>query len=301
MNIFKIIFIFFISINNVYSENMELHKADLEKGIEAFDNEDYATALDEFTPHAEQGDMDAQGWLGSIYYEGLGTPPDIKRAIKWFTLCAEQGDDYCQYNLGYIYSDDSDETRKDIKRSIKWLTLSAEQGNNDSQTLLGEIYFNEKDLKSAKKWLTLAAKQEGNSIATIRLFQLNLFEQMEKNQKKPGKSVESQNKNYAFKALLSCEIKETGKQFSVYPCFEGGYLKLTNFGEIIESNNAFVLASLGAPKQGSFSLELSKSFSIEAKTNHPAATLVMQIFDLNGNEIHRSEAVKDEEIKYSKN
>ena len=41
--------------------------ADLQKGRDAYKREDYATALKEWTPLAEQGDADAQYNLGFMY------------------------------------------------------------------------------------------------------------------------------------------------------------------------------------------------------------------------------------------
>ena len=44
--------------------------ADLQKGWDAYENRDYATALLEWKPLAEQGDADAQNNLGVIYNNG---------------------------------------------------------------------------------------------------------------------------------------------------------------------------------------------------------------------------------------
>jgi hypothetical protein len=77
--------------------------ADFMKGLAAYQSGDYATALREFRPLAEQGDADAQFNLGLMYYNGLGVPQDYKTAVKWYTLAAEQGIVDAQYNLGWMY------------------------------------------------------------------------------------------------------------------------------------------------------------------------------------------------------
>ena len=41
--------------------------ADFKKGLAAYDSGDYATALREWTPLAEQGHADAQFYLGVMY------------------------------------------------------------------------------------------------------------------------------------------------------------------------------------------------------------------------------------------
>ena len=45
---------------------------DFEKGLEAYDAGDYVTALNEFQPLAEQGDIAAQNILGIMYFKGKG-------------------------------------------------------------------------------------------------------------------------------------------------------------------------------------------------------------------------------------
>ena len=44
--------------------------ADVEKGLAAYEAEDYATALQEFKKDAEQGDARAQRQLGVMYRSG---------------------------------------------------------------------------------------------------------------------------------------------------------------------------------------------------------------------------------------
>ena len=77
---------------------------DFEKGGDAFERGDYATALREWTPLAEQGDADAQYNLGLMYEQGWGVSQDYRTAVKWYTLAAEQGDAYAQTNLKEIKS-----------------------------------------------------------------------------------------------------------------------------------------------------------------------------------------------------
>jgi len=65
--------------------------ADIKKGAKAYGKKDYAAALKEFKPLAEQGDAIAQYNLGGMYQLGRGVPKDNKEAVKWFRLAAEQG------------------------------------------------------------------------------------------------------------------------------------------------------------------------------------------------------------------
>ena len=77
---------------------------DFQKGMEAYNKGDYATALKEWKPLAEGGDTDAQYNLGIMYDNGQGVLQDYKTAAKWYILSAEQGNAEAQYNLGVMYA-----------------------------------------------------------------------------------------------------------------------------------------------------------------------------------------------------
>ena len=62
-----------------------------EDAVDAYDREDYATALQLLRPLAEQGHAQAQAFLGLMYATGGGVPKDDVRAHMWFDLAASQG------------------------------------------------------------------------------------------------------------------------------------------------------------------------------------------------------------------
>ena len=113
--------------------------ADYEKGSVAAKNGDYATALNEWEPLAEQGDASGQNGLGWLYLTGNGVSRDYKIAFKLFTLSAEQGDAKAQNNLGQMYREGQGVTQ-DLKTALKWYKLAAEQGVATAQYLLGNMY-----------------------------------------------------------------------------------------------------------------------------------------------------------------
>lgn len=76
---------------------------DWDKGRLAWLAGDYATALQEFRPLAEQGNVNAQFALGVMYDEGQGVPQDYEEAAKWWRNSAEQGDADAQFNIGFMY------------------------------------------------------------------------------------------------------------------------------------------------------------------------------------------------------
>jgi len=54
--------------------------ADFQKGLDAANRGDFATALKEWKPLAEQGDAYAQNYLGFMYQNGQGVTQDYKVA-----------------------------------------------------------------------------------------------------------------------------------------------------------------------------------------------------------------------------
>jgi len=70
---------------------MATARADFQDGFAAADRGDYATALREWRPLAEQGDASAQYNLGLMYDKGQGVPQDYVQAHLWYNLAAAQG------------------------------------------------------------------------------------------------------------------------------------------------------------------------------------------------------------------
>ena len=73
--------------------------ADFGKGLRSYATGDYASALREWVPLAEQGNVKAQYQLGLMYDEGQGVPKDHKTAMKWYKLAADQGHEGAQHTL----------------------------------------------------------------------------------------------------------------------------------------------------------------------------------------------------------
>lgn len=110
--------------------------ADYQKGLDAYNNDDHATALRELKPFAEQGDAPAQAMLGWIYHTPTSSPQDHKTAFKWYSLAGEQGDADGQYGMAYLYSTGQG-VPQDYSASLKYNTLAAHQGHTLAQVSLG--------------------------------------------------------------------------------------------------------------------------------------------------------------------
>ena len=116
---------------------------------------------------ADQGDVDAQLYLGELYYgqyyEGVRTEKDYAEAAKWYRKAAEQGNAQAQYQLGYMY-DYGKGVPKDKEEVVKWWRKAAEQGHAGAQGALGRWYHwggdgVPEDKVEAAKWYRKAAEQ----------------------------------------------------------------------------------------------------------------------------------------------
>lgn len=133
----------------------------LEAGKRAYQQGDYAAALKQLTPLAQQGDSEAQVVLGTMYLKGQGVAKDPNQALKLYTSSAEQGNAVGQFYMGSMYLMGAGVTH-DSAQGLKWLGISANQGNPDSQVLLGLVYLQgnggvPRDLVQADMWFHLAA------------------------------------------------------------------------------------------------------------------------------------------------
>ena len=141
-----LIILFTLTSNVVWS-------ADYNKGLTAYYSGDYATALREWKPLAEQGDASAQYNLGVMYDNGYGVPQDDKTAVKWYTLAAEQGHVDAQYSLGVMYYNGKGILR-DYVYAHMWANISASNGNENAIELryfLANEMMTSADISEAQK------------------------------------------------------------------------------------------------------------------------------------------------------
>ncbi len=128
----------------------------------AYKRGDYATAIRELRPLAEQGNAKAQSNLGFMYIKGLGVAQDDAEAVKWYRRAAERGVAQAQYTLGFMYSEGR-AVPQDYAEAMKWFRKAAEQGYAKAQYTLGVIYGNgegvPQDDAHAYMWFKLAASR----------------------------------------------------------------------------------------------------------------------------------------------
>jgi TPR repeat protein len=74
-----------------------------DEGWAAYERADYATALEEWLPLAEKGEVAAQLSLGIMYKNGQGVAQDYAVAMEWYHQAANQGDAVARSELGVLY------------------------------------------------------------------------------------------------------------------------------------------------------------------------------------------------------
>ena len=104
--------------------------ADYETAINAYQRADYAIALREWRPLAEQGHAGAQYYLGLCYDFRKGVPQDFAMARQWYEKAAAQGHAGAQNNLGGLYEFGHGVTQDDVL-AYMWYHLAAAHPADD--------------------------------------------------------------------------------------------------------------------------------------------------------------------------
>ena len=96
----------------------------LEDGIQAYHQEEYATAYRLLRPLAEQGNALAQVNVGILFGAGLSVPQDYAEALKWFRKATDQGQADARFSLGIMYKN-GEGVPQDYVQAHMWLNLAA--------------------------------------------------------------------------------------------------------------------------------------------------------------------------------
>ncbi len=86
----------------VLGVSSSIARADLQDGINAYFDGDYAKALENLKPEAEADDVIAQYFLGEIYLHGKGVDRDFEQAAAWYERAALNGHPEAQAALGSL-------------------------------------------------------------------------------------------------------------------------------------------------------------------------------------------------------
>jgi TPR repeat protein len=169
-----------VFVAGILASSMPVNASTLDDARAAFAKEDYAVGVAKFQEAADQGDPEALGLMGTMYFYGIGVPFDGQKAFEFNQKAAAHGRVDAQYLLSLEYqnrrNNDPDKTSREQKtaESLKWLRTSeesavskAEAGDPVAQWILGQLYSDRRsffggDTGSPSKalgWLTKAAEQ----------------------------------------------------------------------------------------------------------------------------------------------
>ncbi len=145
---------------------------DLEKGLEAFNNEDYKTAYSILKPLAEQRDVQAEFALGFMFEIGLGFVKHDREMFKWYQRASERGHADAQVKLGKIYRKDGEIDKRNYRIAGELFVSAARQGHVDAQYNRASMYENGEGIAvnniMAHQWYNIAASGGHKEAAIAR-------------------------------------------------------------------------------------------------------------------------------------
>jgi len=119
---------------------------------------------------AEQGDTEAEFWLGVAYEQNWFGTVDTQEAIKWYREAADRGNPDAQVELGQKY-EDGEGVEQDYKVAADWFRKAAEHvpdlgGAGQGRNRLGLLYMQGfgvlQDYAQAYFWFSLSGPK-GNA------------------------------------------------------------------------------------------------------------------------------------------
>ncbi len=130
-------------------------------GKDAYRQGDFVAAERIWRDLAEQGDSEAQFYLGILYDRGSDAiEKDDKAASAWFEKAARQGHAGAQFNLGNAYMNGRG-VAQSTEQAVYWWQQAADNGSPNAQFNLAIQYYQgkgvEKDWDSAVRYFNRAA------------------------------------------------------------------------------------------------------------------------------------------------
>ena len=138
---FTVVIAIMLCASSGYAENLD----SLTEGQHAFNAGNYAKALELWQKLANDGQPEAQVFVGLAYANGWGVKKNLEEASNWYMRAAENNSASGQFLLGLHYVT-TGVNQYDVRVGIKWLKRAADNGDKQA------IRF----LKKAKRrnWFT---------------------------------------------------------------------------------------------------------------------------------------------------
>jgi TPR repeat protein len=132
-------------------------RAGMAEGVAAYRRGDHEAALREWQPLAEQGNAEAQRFLGDLHGRGEGVSRNFTESARWYGKAAEQGDWQAQTAFGFAHLMGLG-VRMDAAKGLRLLRDGAERGHPLFRMVLAGLYSAgrfgvPRDQRAALRWL----------------------------------------------------------------------------------------------------------------------------------------------------
>lgn len=128
--------------------------------ITAFEKKDFQTAVELFKVLADQGEPTSQHNLSILYFKGLGSPTNYKRALYWGWRASLGGSEPALALVDDVRDIVTDDLVEVVAEEIVIeLTAKAMAGDQNAAERLGNTYYNlfiQPDLQMAYTWLLIS-------------------------------------------------------------------------------------------------------------------------------------------------
>ena len=141
--------------------------------------------LENIIKAADEGNIEEQYNLSSLYYFGKGIEKNIEKSMEYLKKAANGGNINAQFHLAIILKDGEEGVEVDIDNAFKYFEMAAERGNFSAQYEISQFYFNDSKFKEeishsiALQYLQNAA-DNGNPLAQAKLAYL-LYSELNNN------------------------------------------------------------------------------------------------------------------------
>lgn len=135
-------------------------KEAMNEAIMAIGNKDFEKACELLGPLADNNNLSAKTYLGTLYFKGQGVEADVNKGLAMIMDAAKQGfeqakhiatalnmelaqlgDTKAMYNVGYMCLNGwGGEEKVDPAKCIDWLEIAAQNGHARSAKVLSQIY-----------------------------------------------------------------------------------------------------------------------------------------------------------------
>ncbi|MGC9325298.1 MAG: tetratricopeptide repeat protein [Desulfomonilia bacterium] len=119
---------------------------------QSYEDEGYSTEFRENLLPAQQGDPQAQIFVGYLYETGQGVKQNYTKAAEWYRKAAEQGNPVAQQQLGTMYRNGKGVPQSYVL-AYMWFDLACRQGSAKARQLRDDVSMNmsSSQIKEAKR------------------------------------------------------------------------------------------------------------------------------------------------------